>query len=192
MPLLETLRLSAALRARNRALREEQGAPFREGTHRDREKEPSPYFRCARPLATGMLTPVGPTQKASKHGPKPCNYSSPGWSTFHVVDRSYLHQLKTLLPLRLPLPPFLLTTAFNRHHPFFASPSPPLHLLPLRFAVVYPRSFSPTSSSVCSPCTPYSFLSFSRLRHTLSLFKSDNTGSLHAEESVHPWVSGFR
>ncbi len=128
MPLLETLRLSAALRARNRALREEQGAPFREGTHRDREKEPSPYFRCARPLATGMLTPVGPTQKASKHGPKPCNYSSPGWSTFHVVDRSYLHQFRTLLPLRLPLPPFLLTTALNRHHPFFTSPLPPLHL----------------------------------------------------------------
>ncbi len=44
LPLLETLRLSAALRARNRALREEQGAPFCEGTHRDREKESSPYF----------------------------------------------------------------------------------------------------------------------------------------------------
>ena len=113
-----------------------------------------------------MPTPVGPTQKASKRGPKPYNYSSPGRSTFRVVDRSYLHQLQTLLPLRLPHPPFLPTTALNRHHPFFTPPLPPLHLLPLRSTVVYPRSFLPTSSSVCSPCSPYSFLSFSRLRHT--------------------------
>ena len=159
LPLLETLRLSAALRARNRTLREEQGAPFREGTHRDREKEPSPYFRCARPLATGMLTPVGPTQKASKHGPKPCNYSSPGWSTFRVVDRSYLHQLQTLLPLRLPLPffrqqPSTAITSSSHHHyrPFIiilsASPSciPVLSCPPLRrsarLAALTPSSHS--------------------------------------------------
>jgi len=39
MPFLETLRLSAAERARDRALREEQDAAFRESARRDREKE---------------------------------------------------------------------------------------------------------------------------------------------------------
>ena len=38
-PFLETLRLSAAARARDRALREEQDAAFRESARRDREKE---------------------------------------------------------------------------------------------------------------------------------------------------------
>lgn len=39
IPFLETLRLSAATRARDRALREEQDAAFRESARRDREKE---------------------------------------------------------------------------------------------------------------------------------------------------------
>lgn len=39
IPFLETLRLSAAERARDRALREEQDAAFRESARRDREKE---------------------------------------------------------------------------------------------------------------------------------------------------------
>jgi FAS-associated factor 2 len=39
MPFLETLRSSAAERARDRALREEQDAAFRESARRDREKE---------------------------------------------------------------------------------------------------------------------------------------------------------
>jgi len=39
MPFLETLRLSAAERARDRALREEQDAAFHESARRDREKE---------------------------------------------------------------------------------------------------------------------------------------------------------
>jgi FAS-associated factor 2 len=39
MPFLENLRLSAAERARDRALREEQDAAFRESARRDREKE---------------------------------------------------------------------------------------------------------------------------------------------------------
>jgi len=39
MPFLETLKLSAAARARDRALREEQDAAFRESARLDREKE---------------------------------------------------------------------------------------------------------------------------------------------------------
>ena len=39
LPFLETLQLSAAARARNRALREEQDAAFRKSARLDREKE---------------------------------------------------------------------------------------------------------------------------------------------------------